>query len=208
MPVLQAQIQTDRATRYLVQFCKHAAAMGGGGGHSGRRHVPMSREAQVAAEWSDTTGRVTFGPWGQATLTAHDDSLTVLIDAADEGRLAQIRDIITRDFERFSRRNPLAVAWERLESPNTAPLPGAVGVPSEHRRSFPRSHFQSAVLALAVVLVIALHVGLAGTIVAESRWTGLAAKVVAVLVAVKIALIAVARFKVRQPRVTKRPDRT
>jgi hypothetical protein len=31
MPILQAQIQTERASRYLVQFCKQAAAMGGGG---------------------------------------------------------------------------------------------------------------------------------------------------------------------------------
>ncbi|MFG2058744.1 DUF2218 domain-containing protein [Micromonospora sp. NPDC048930] len=202
MPVLQAQIQTDRATRYLVQFCKHAAAMGSGG-HVARMH--MRREAQVAAEWSDATGRVTFGPWGQATLTADGCSLTVRIDAADEGGLTQIRDIISRDLERFSRRDPLAVAWQRLESSDAAPLQDAVGVPSRQRRGFARSHLQSAVLALAVVLVVALHVGLAGSVVATSRWTGLAANVVVALVAVKIALIAVARFKIRQHRAAKRP---
>ncbi|RZU71726.1 hypothetical protein EV384_0056 [Micromonospora kangleipakensis] len=207
MPVLQAQIQTDRATRYLVQFCKHAAAMGSGG-HSARMHLHMRREVQVAAEWTDTSGSVTFGPWGRARLTADGNSLTVRIEAADGDRLTQIRDIITRDFERFSRRDPLAVAWQRLESPDSAPLRDAVGVPSGQRRGFPRSHLQTAVLALAVVLVVALHVGLAGSIVAESRWTGLAANVVVALVALKIALIAVARFKIRQRRATKRPDHT
>jgi hypothetical protein len=52
MPILQAQIQTERASRYLVQFCKHAAAMGSGG-HSPRMHlhgVMTRREVQVVAE--------------------------------------------------------------------------------------------------------------------------------------------------------------
>lgn len=205
MPVLQAQIQTDRASRYLVQFCKHAAAMGSGS-HSARMH--MRREVHVAAEWSETSGRVTFGPWGEATLTADSNSLLVRIDAADEDGLTRVRDIIGGDFARFSRRDPLVVAWQRLDSPDEALVRGAVGVPSGKRRGFRRSHLQSAALAVAAVLVAAVHVGLAGSVLAESRWTGLAADVVVALVAVKIALIAVARFKIRQHRATKRPDHT
>jgi hypothetical protein len=72
MPILQAQIETERASRYLVQFCKHAAAMGGGG-HTPRIHLHTTmtrREVQVAAEWSDTNGTVTFTPWGQCTLAS------------------------------------------------------------------------------------------------------------------------------------------
>jgi uncharacterized MAPEG superfamily protein len=205
VPVLQAQIQTNRASRYLVQFCKHAAAMGSDG-HSARMHLHTRREVRVAAEWSDSSGRVTFAPWGRATLTADGDSLTVRIDAADEDGLTRIRDIITRDLERFSSRNPLAVAWQ-LESPSANPQ-DTVGVTRGQRRRFPRSRHQNALLALAVFLVLALHVGLAGSIVAESRWTGLAANVVAALVALKIALIVVARIKIRQRRATKRPEQS
>ncbi|MFE9695132.1 DUF2218 domain-containing protein [Micromonospora sp. NPDC005806] len=205
MLVLQTKIQTNRASRYLVQFCKHAAAMGSGG-HSARMHLQIRREVQVTAEWTDTSGTVTFTPWGHATLTADGNSLTVRIDAADEERLTQIRDIITRDLERFSRRDPLAVAWQRVESPDAATLRDTVGVTAGQPRRFPRPRLQNAFLALAVVLVIALHVGLAGSVVAESRWTGLAANVVVALVALKIALIAVARFKIRQRRASKRPD--
>lgn len=113
MPILNAEIQTERASRYLVQFCKHAAAMGAGG-HTARMHLhpTMARgEVQVAADWSDTLGTVTFTPWGQCALTADGDTLTLRIEAADEDGLTQIRDVIDRDFERFSHRGPLIVTW-------------------------------------------------------------------------------------------------
>ena len=123
MPILYAQIPTERASRYLVQFCKHAAALGSGG-HTPRMHLhaPMGRrDVQVAAEWSPTSGTVTFTPWGTCTLTATDDTLTLRIDAADEAGLAQIRDVINRDFERFSSRDPISVTWRRIEDPGAAP---------------------------------------------------------------------------------------
>ncbi|WP_176731844.1 DUF2218 domain-containing protein [Micromonospora rhizosphaerae] len=209
MPILQAQIQTDRPSRYLVQFCKHAAAMAGGG-HTPRMHLHATtarREVQVAAEWSDISGTVTFTPWGQATLTAGGNTLTVRIDGADEDGLARIRDVITRDFERFSRRNPLTVTWQRSEPRDAAPVRQAGGVPPKPRRGFPRSHLQAILLALAVVLVLGLHAGLAGAVVAESQWTGVAINVVVALVVLKIALVALARVGIRRRRATKSPDR-
>lgn len=210
MPILKAQVQTKRASRYLVQFCKHAAAMGGGG-HSPRMHLHGTvarREVQVVAEWSDSNGTVTFTPWGQATLTADDATLTVRIDAADENGLAQIRDIINRNLERFSRRNPLTVTWQRPETPTAAPFPHTSGLTPRPRRGLPRPNLQVILLALAVVLIIGLHIGLAGTVVAQSRWTGLATNIVVALVVLKIALIAWARLKIRRRKATKTPDHT
>ena len=210
MPILHAQVQTERASRYLVQFCKHAAAMGGGG-HSPRMHLhaPMARrEVQVTAEWSDTSGTVTFTPWGQCTLTADAGTLTLRIDAADEDGLAQIRDVLDRDLQRFSRRDPLAVTWQRPETPGAAPFPPTGEVTPKPRPSFPRSHLQTILLVLAVVLVIGLHVGLAGAVVARSRWTGVAINAVVALVVLKIALIAWARLATRRRNASKTPDRT
>ncbi|WP_147942933.1 DUF2218 domain-containing protein [Microbispora sp. CSR-4] len=197
MPHLHARIQTERAGRYLAQFCKHAAAMGGGG-HTARLHPHGSaarRDVRVTAEWSDTSGTVTFIPWGECTLTAGAGVLTVRIDAPDEEGLDRIRDVVTRDFERFSRREPLVVTWQRQDPPD-ASVGGAT--PATPRRRISRPRLRTVLLASALLLVIGLHVGLAGTVVAESRWTVAAADIVIVLVVVKIALIMWARLRKRR----------
>ncbi|MCW3845268.1 DUF2218 domain-containing protein [Micromonospora yasonensis] len=207
MPTLQAEVQTDRASRYLVQFCKHAAAMGDRG-HTSRMHLHTMmarREVQVAAEWSETSGTVTFTPWGRATLTADDGTLTVRIDSADEGDLGQMRDLITRNLERFSRRNPLAITWQRLDPAGAAPVRPLARVTSKPWPGFPRS--QTILLAVAAVVVIGLHVGLAGAVLAQSRWTGMAVNVVVALVVVKVALVALARIGFRRHRTRNMPDR-
>jgi hypothetical protein len=88
----------------------------GSGGHSARMrlHGTAARSGvQVAAEWSKTSGTVTFTPWGQCTLNADAGILTVCIDTPDEDGLAQIREVVTRDLLRFSRRAPLTVSWRR-----------------------------------------------------------------------------------------------
>ena len=207
MPILQAQIQTERASRYLVQFCKHAAAMGRGG-HTARMHLhaPMARgEVQVAAEWSDTSGTVTFTPWGQCALSASNSTLTLRIDAADEDGATEIRDVITRDFARFTRRDPVTVTWQLSEAPGAAPFRPTDALTPKPRRGFRRPHLQTILLTLAAVLVIAVHIGLAGAVVAQSRWTDIAANVVAALVVVKIAVIVWIRLRIRSRKATETP---
>jgi hypothetical protein len=117
MPSEEAHIETEQASRYLVQFCKHAAAMGSGG-HSPRMHLHgtmVRRDVRVTAAWSDTLGTVTFTPWGLCTLSADAGIIRIRIDATDEDGLAQIRDVVTRDFARFSHRDPLTVTWQRSD---------------------------------------------------------------------------------------------
>ena len=109
----EAHIDTDRPSRYLVQLCEHAAAMGRGG-HGARMHPgasPAGREVDVQAEWTDTRGRLTFAPWGECTLTADADALSLRIDARDETGLRNIRDILTKDVHRVGRRDNLTVIW-------------------------------------------------------------------------------------------------
>jgi hypothetical protein len=120
MLIAEATVETERPSRYLVQFCKHAAAMGGGQGHGPRVHLRAMlgrREVRVAAEWSETRGVVTFDPWGRCTVTAAVGTLTLRVDATDEDGLGRIQDVITRDFNRFGRRERLTVAWRRPETP-------------------------------------------------------------------------------------------
>ena len=112
MVTSEARIATDRPERYLAQFCKHAAGMGGGG-HA-RMHQPDHdpvADVDVDAEWSDAHGLVTFSPWGTCTLTADETTLTLRIQARDEEDLRRIEGIVTRDLDRFGRRDGLAVSW-------------------------------------------------------------------------------------------------
>jgi hypothetical protein len=124
MLTAEARIDTERPSRYLVQFCKHAAAMGGSHGHGPRVHLRAMlgrREVQVHAEWSDTHGVITLDPWGQCTIAADAGTLTLRVEATDENGLGQIQDIITRNFNRFGRREHLTVDWHRPEAPSAEP---------------------------------------------------------------------------------------
>jgi hypothetical protein len=114
MPIALARIETQRSSRYLGQFCKHAAAMGGGA-HSPRMHLHPGRrrEVQVEARYGETAGTVTFGSWGRCDLVAEAGLLTVRIESADEDGLRRVQEIVTGDFAWFSSRDPLTVRWQR-----------------------------------------------------------------------------------------------
>ena len=99
----EATVDTDRAGRYLEQLCRHAAAMGTGG----HRHGGPA----VAAERSADRGVLTLEPWGRCVLHAGAAALTLRVEAADADGLRAIQDIVTRDLERFGRRDGVAVRW-------------------------------------------------------------------------------------------------
>src|SRR6266700_2014910 len=100
MLTAEAQIETERPSRYLVQLCRHAAAMGGS-------------DVRVSAEWAESRGVVRFDPWGQCAIEASADTLTLRVEATDEEDLRQIQDVLTRDLGRFGRRERLPVKWHR-----------------------------------------------------------------------------------------------
>ena len=114
MPTAEARIQTDRPERYLVQLCQHASAMGGAG-HGARMHGEGHRtpeDVEVHAEWSDTRGDLSFAPWGTCAVTVEGTSLSLRIEAVDGEALRRIQDIVSRDLDRFGRRDGLVVQWQ------------------------------------------------------------------------------------------------
>ncbi len=121
MLTAEAHIETGRPGRYLVQLCRHAAAMGSARGHRIRVHAGgdnmAGREVQVHAEWSETGGVVSFDPWGLCAIEASTDRLTLRVEATDENGLRQIQDVLTRDLGRFGRRERLTLNWHRPEAP-------------------------------------------------------------------------------------------
>lgn len=124
MLMVEARVETGQSSRYLVRLCTHAASMGRAKGHGPRVHLSeaLSRgEVDVQAQWSDTHGTVTFSPWGRCEIAATTTALVLRIEAADEEHLRRIQDIVTRDLDRFSGSERLAIDWRRTDaSPNVA----------------------------------------------------------------------------------------
>lgn len=113
MPSVEARLATDRPSRYLQQFCSHAAAMGDAPrrAHHNQPHVQDRSLPGAQAEWSETQGVVTFATSGRCTLTAGADVLIVRIDAVDADDLRSIQRLVSDDFARFGRREGVAVDW-------------------------------------------------------------------------------------------------
>ncbi|WP_078651244.1 DUF2218 domain-containing protein [Streptomyces xylophagus] len=116
MPTAEAQIATERPTRYLVQLCKHFANKGHHLTHRPRTHtLPDLRPDQIQVEWTDSDGMLRL-PWGQCTLQATPGTLRVHIEAEDQENLGRLQDLVTTHIGRFSRRDPLRVEWEPSEA--------------------------------------------------------------------------------------------
>jgi len=135
MLIAEARVETDRPGRYLTQVCQHLSNKGRhlgtgkgrqlrhrpGGGRG--NHAQPGPAEQVHVEWSETEGTVTF-PGGQCILRASGDALLLRAEAADTANLEFIENLIASHIDRFSRREPLAVTWQRSEALTTQPRTG------------------------------------------------------------------------------------
>lgn len=122
MLMVEARIETEQSSRYLVRLCKHASSMGRAQRHGPRVHLSeaLSRgEVDVQAQWSYTHGTITFSPWGRCEIMATTTALVLRIEADDEERLWRIKDIVTRDLDRFSGSEQLAIDWRRTDAAPT-----------------------------------------------------------------------------------------
>ncbi|NRQ31989.1 DUF2218 domain-containing protein [Nonomuraea sp. NN258] len=95
MLTITSRVETDRATRYLVQLCKHFA-----------RKVP--------AEWTDEEGTASFD-WGTCVMRADADALSIHVAAPDEEALGRVRYVVTDHLERFGARDNLVVSWSEAQ---------------------------------------------------------------------------------------------
>ena len=199
MPTAEAQVPTERASRYLVQLCRHANQMGG---HRMTRlpdHIRADPQARhdmprnVAAEWSDTQGTISVDG-AACTLRATAGALALRADAVDDDTLVRLQEMITRNLGRFSRREPLTVTWRRLDETTTAAhegdsMPAPTGTTTPHR-----ARRRTIVLAGAGVLAVAAHVVLGAAVLAAPPWAGWTADAILAIVLVKTALIGLGYF--------------
>ncbi|MFD7280993.1 DUF2218 domain-containing protein [Streptomyces sp. NPDC059862] len=197
MPIAEARVETARPSRYLVQLCKHFANKGRHLGHLPRAHSggdaqalrdmrAVAQEAQVT--WSDTEGDVS-PPWGRISLRAAPGTLTVRVEAADEENLGRLQDLVAGHVERFGRRDGLQVRWRGLET--SAQSSGAAGaVEASGGGAVPRRRYLGrTALVVVLALVLAVHLGLGGVLLANWRWTGWAVGGVLAVVLVKAVLL-------------------
>lgn len=109
MLTAEAHIRTAHASRYLVQFCRHADNISHRLRHLHAGAV-QARPEVLSVEWSETRGVLTLN-WGRCTMQAGSDMLMLRVEAVNEENLRQIQDIIAGNLERFGRRDHLAVTW-------------------------------------------------------------------------------------------------
>ena len=74
-----------------------------------------------------------------------------------------------------------------------------------HKRGVLHDGLPTILIVVAVALVIGMHLGLAGAIIADSKWTGLATDAVLAIVVLKAAFIALAHFGISRRRGAKTP---
>jgi uncharacterized protein len=91
-----ARIETEHASTYLQQLCKHFAH-------------------KLPVEITPSQGRIPFNA-GTCTLAADDARLTLEVEAASADDLARVQDVVERHLVRFAFRDPPKVQWSAVEA--------------------------------------------------------------------------------------------
>lgn len=163
--------------------------MVGSGEHLPHSDPAWRRDVTILADWSETTGTITFTPWGRCDLTATTDTLIARIDASDATHLEKIQTIIGNDLERMSHRNPLSVNWIRIET-DYASDPKEPGQPAAKTERHPKLRVAS--ITVVAALAVIAHLALSGSLIADLRLTSTVGILALALLAFKFATIALA----------------
>ncbi len=207
MLIVEAQVETERPSRYLVQLCRHFNHKGRHLHHRPRSHLvgDMQAPPEVRAhvEWSDTYGIVSLN-WGQCTMQATPHTLTLRAEATDGENLQRVQDLVAGHLERFGRRDHLKVNWRRPSAPTVQPSEGASTAPKPPQNASPRrEHRKTVVLTAAGALAVAMHLGLGGAVLAV--WMGWTTGIVFTVVLVTVVAVTVTGLRRLATRRSKTP---
>ena len=89
----QGHVATPEASRWLQRLCHH-----------------FSRK--IAVRYDERQGHAEF-PWGTCEMRAEDAALHFACAAENPEALARVRFAIDEHIKLFSRKNPMAVRWDK-----------------------------------------------------------------------------------------------
>lgn len=108
MPTAETRVTTDRASRYLVQIRDHLGDLRRHGGHA---HDATARPPEVqVVDGTDVHAVIVFG-FGECTLDASDQALTVRVTATDDVTLRRLQSMLAERITTIGRRDGLTVTW-------------------------------------------------------------------------------------------------
>lgn len=168
-----ARIATSRAERYRDQLARHGAGMLRHAHGEGGAGVPPIQDAVTV----DGTVILVLA-WGRCTVTASEDELLLIAEAANADDLARIQAGVGSRVARISRRDGLAVTWTTAE--------GEASHPAARRAARPSAGVVGAVSAVAILgAVVVIHLGL-GAALLRGHWPWWALAGIAALVVLKL----------------------
>jgi hypothetical protein len=125
MPSAQARVQTANAASYLARLCGHLSKLATTSRlprHGPRLHARDGQPPAVLhAEHTQDAGTITLS-WGQLTLHATADELTIRASADNQESLQRIQDMTAGRLTKFGRREHLDIQWTPIPSTTDEPL--------------------------------------------------------------------------------------
>ncbi len=89
-----ARVETENASRFLKQLCKHFAH-------------------KLPTGFDDADGRIDF-PIGVVRLAADATGLDLSLESSSEEQRAELEDVVARHLLRFAFREDMAIDWRRI----------------------------------------------------------------------------------------------
>jgi hypothetical protein len=114
VPSAETHIRTTNAAGYLARLCGHLSKLGSTSrfpGHGPRLHARGGQPPAVLhVEHTHDTGTIILS-WGQLTLRAAADELTIRAGADSQENLQRIQDMTADRLAKFGRREHLDIQW-------------------------------------------------------------------------------------------------